>query len=360
MYFDSQLRDRELLAMGAEAKRHKDMGFDCAWTFEAAHNPFYPLVLAAAATQRIQLGTNIAVAFARSPFATAQAAWDLQGASGGRFHLGLGTQVRAHVERRFSMPFEHPARRLVDYTRCMKAIWNSFQNDAEPDYQGEFYRFHLINAFFNPGPIEQPEIPVYFAGVNPRMCRAAGEAAEGFHVHPMHSPSYVEAIVRPSIAEGARAAGRRSEDVGLHASVFWIHGETEEERSASEASVREQVAFYASTPNYRALLEHHGFDSLGRELSQLMRQGDFQTMFRKLPDVLLNEVAVAAPPSQIGEVLRQRYEGLIERVSLYFPIPPADGMESWRDVVTAFHEAVPGAGEAEEETSPCAASSASI
>ncbi len=339
MFFDTQLRDREFLDMGREAKRHEDMGFDCAWTFEAAHNPFYPLVMAAAETSRIRLGTNIAVAFARSPFATAQAAWDLQKASGGRFLLGIGTQVRAHVERRFAMPFDHPARRLVDYTRCMKAIWNTFQTDARPDYQGEFYRFHLINPFFNPGPIDHPEIPVYFAGVNPRMCRAAGEVADGFHVHPMHSPSFVQSVVRPSIDEGAREAGRRGSDVALHASVFWIHGASEEERAKSEASVREQVAFYASTPNYRALLEHHGFEGLGKELSQLMRRGDFEEMFRKLPDELLAEVSVSAPADKVGEVLRQRYEGLIERISLYFPIPQDEPVDTWRGVVDAFRQA---------------------
>ncbi len=339
MFFDTQLRDRELLEFGDEAKRHEDMGFDCAWTFEAAHNPFYPLVMAAAATRRIQLGTNIAVAFARSPYATAQAAWDLQKASGGRFLLGLGTQVRAHVERRFSMPFDHPARRLVDYTRCLKAIWRTFQTDARPDYAGEFYRFHLINPFFNPGPIDNPDIPVYFAGVNPRMCRAAGEVADGFHIHPMHSPSFVRDVVRPSIDEGAAGAGRSGADVALHASVFWIHGETEAERAESQASAREQVAFYASTPNYRALLEHHGFDGLGKELSQLMRQGDFKAMFAKLPDELLAEVSISAPADKIGEAMRQRYDGLVERVSLYFPIPPADPVERWRGVVDDFRQA---------------------
>ena len=142
------------------------MGFDCAWTFEADRNPFLPLALAAGATRRMHIGTNIAVAFARSPFAMAQVAWDLQRGSRGRFHLGVGTQVRAHVERRFSMPFDRPAARVTDYIRCVRAIWDSFQNGTRPAYEGEFYRFALMNPFFDPGPIDHPEIPIYLAWVN--------------------------------------------------------------------------------------------------------------------------------------------------------------------------------------------------
>ena len=339
MKLDAQMRDIDLLKVGAEAARYERMGFDALWTFEAAHDPFLPLMQAVASTQSIGVGTNITVAFARSPFAVAQTAWDLQGASRGRFQLGLGTQVRAHVERRFAMPFEHPARRIADYIRCLRAIWETFQNDARPDYQGEFYQFRLINPFFNPGPIEAPEIPIYLAGVNPRMCRTAGEVADGFHVHPMHSVSYLRQVIRPEIDKGAKAAGRAPGELALHASVFAVTGETAAERVASEQAVREQVAFYASTPNYRALLEHHGFDGLGKELSALMRAGDFEAMFRRVPDRLLSEVALWAEPGKLGQALRQRHGGALDRVSLYFPIPEADEEVLWKRFVEDFRAA---------------------
>ena len=206
MKIDTQLGGGVSKDIAADAQRFERMGFDGGWTFESRHDPFLPLAQAAIATTRLQLGTNIAVAFGRSPFSVAQTAWDLQRGSGGRFHLGLGTQVRAHVERRYSMPFDHPAARLADYVRCLRAIWDTFQNDARPSYEGPFYRFRLINPFFNAGPIDHPHIPVYVAGVNPRMCRVAGEVAEGLHVHPMHSVGYLSDVVRPALEDGARCS----------------------------------------------------------------------------------------------------------------------------------------------------------
>jgi probable F420-dependent oxidoreductase len=309
------------------------------WTFEAAHDPFMPLALAAMATQHLQIGTNIAVAFGRSPFAMAQTAWDLQRASGGRFRLGLGTQVRAHVERRFSMPFDHPAARVTDYIRCVRAIWDTFQHGTRPQYQGPFYQFRLMNPFFNPGPIEHPDIPIYLAGVNPRMCRAAGEVADGFHVHPMHSVSYLKAIVLPALEAGARLHNRSVHDIELYAPVFAISGETQAERDAAEQAVRQQIAFYASTPNYRILLEHHGYDRLGKALSDLIRKGDMAAMPKLVPDALMEAIAVVASPSELPAKLRQRYEGVLQRVALYFPIPPDDPEATWQQFVTAFRAA---------------------
>ena len=274
--------------------------------------------------------------FARSPFAMAQVAWDLQKGSKGRFHLGIGTQVRAHVERRMSMPFDKPAARVVDYIRCVRAIWDTFQNDTRPDYTGEFYRFHLINPFFNPGPIDYPEIPIYLAGVNPRMCRAGGEVADGFHVHPMHSVSYLNEILRPAIDEGARTRGKTSDDLDLYAPVFAVTGETQSERDASEAEIRRQIAFYASTPNYRILLEHHGFDGLGKQLSALMRKGELGAMPALVPDELFEQIAVVASPSELPAKLRERYEGVLDRVSLYFPLPEGADVEDWKGFVNTF------------------------
>lgn len=339
MRLDAELGDIDLADVPAHARRLEAAGFDAVWTFEAAHDPFLPLLAAAQATERLEIGTNISVAFGRSPFAMAQTAWDLQKASGGRLHLGLGTQVRAHVERRFSMPFEHPAARVTDYIRCLRAIWNTFQTGAKPDYRGPFYQFTLINPFFNPGPIDRPDIPVYLAGLNARMCRAAGEAADGFHVHPMHSPGYLRDVVRPAIDEGARTRGKSVDDLALFAPVFAVVGDTEAERRKAEAPVREQVGFYASTPSYRALLEYHGFDDLGKRLSQLMRQGDMDKMPALVPDELLAEVAVSATWAELPGLLRRRYDGLLARVGLYDPIPVGAAMDAWTDFAAGFRQA---------------------
>lgn len=319
------------------ARAIEAQGFDCVWTFEAAHDAFLPLAHAAAATTRLEIGTNIAVAFARTPFAMAQIAWDLQRDSGGRFRLGLGTQVRAHIERRFSAAFDHPAARVTDYIRCVRAIWNTFQTGAAPSYDGPYYRFKLINEFFTPGPIEQPRIPIYLAGVNPRMCRAAGEVADGFHVHPMHSAGYLRDVVRPALDEGARAGGRSVADLELYAPVFTVTGETVAERAAMEAAVRRQIAFYASTPSYGAVLDYHGLGGLGRTLGGLMREGRLDEMAAQVPDSLLEHLCVSAPPAELGTRLRERYTGLLDRLSLYMTMGGDGRFDRWPELIARIH-----------------------
>jgi probable F420-dependent oxidoreductase len=322
---DVGLRSHDLHALGGEAAAYERLGVDGLWSYEGAHDPFLPLLVAALATERVSLGTGIAVAFGRTPFAMAQTAWDLQRVSRGRLRLGLGTQVRAHVERRFSAEFEHPAARIVDYVRCLRAIWDTFQNGTRPAYQGRFYRFTLINDFFNPGPIEHPDIEISLAGVGERMARAAGEVADGFHVHPLHSPGYLREVVRPAIAAGARAAGRDPAAVGLIASLLIVAGATESERAAAESHARRQIAFYASTPTYRPFLAYHGFEGLGKELSAHARAGRFADMPALVPDALLDAVAMSAEPGGVGAAIRARYAGdLVQRVYPYAPLP-ADG-----------------------------------
>lgn len=330
MKIDAPLRDIPLEQVADEAVRYERMGFDGLWTFETRSDPFLPLLPAALATLRMSLGTNIAVAFARSPYATAVAAWDLQKASGGRMILGLGTQVRPHVERRFSADFDHPAARVTDFIDCMRAVWNTFQTGAPPQHEGRFYRFTLMNDFFNAGPCDHPHIPVFLAGVNERMCRAAGEAADGFHLHPMHSPGYLREVIHPALAEGAALRGRDAGAIVIHAPVFVIIGETQSERSAMERSVRSQVAFYGSTPSYRSFLAYHGFEAVGKQLSQAMRSGDLEAMPGLVPDALLSEVALSGTFTQIGTALRKRYAGgLAHRASLYMPVPKDADEAAW-------------------------------
>jgi probable F420-dependent oxidoreductase len=325
MKIDMGLRSHDLRALGGAAAAYERLGADGLWSYETAHDPFLPLFAAALTTERVCLGTGIAVAFARSPFAVAQTAWDLQRASGGRLLLGLGTQVRAHVERRFSAAFEHPAARIVDYIRCIRAIWETFQNGTRPAYEGRFYRFTLISDFFNPGPIEHPAIPISLAGVGEPMARAAGEVADGFHVHPLHSPGYLRDVVRPAIAEGARAAGRDPAALDLIASVFIVTGETERGRAEAESYTRQQIAFYASTPTYRPFLAYHGCEALGKELSGLAREGRFADMAAHVPDALLDAVAVSAAPADLGAAILARYAGdLVQRVYPYASMPADD------------------------------------
>ena len=327
MHLDAPLRDFSLADVAEEARRLERMGFGAVWSFETRRDPFLPLAQVALATECLQFGTNIAVAFARSPFSMAMTAWDLQRTSRGRLFLGVGTQVRAHVERRFSAEFEHPAARITDYIRCMRAIWETFQTGAKPDYEGPFYRFVLINEMFTGGPIEQPHIPVFLAGVNPRMARAAGEAADGFSVHPMHTPEYLREVVRPAIDEGARTRGKSVKDLTLVTDCFIVHGENESERSQSEQRVRRQIAIYASTPSYRGFLEFQGYPDIGKQLSALMREGRVEEMPSLISDDLLSSVAISQADGDLADQVRERYaDDLVQRV-LFYESVPADADE---------------------------------
>ena len=322
------LKDIDQTARAAE-----DLGFAGLWTSETKHDAFLPLAVAANGTARMQLGTSVAIAFSRSPMEMAQTAWDLQNLSEGRFILGLGTQVRAHVERRFSMPFDRPAARLREYILALRAIWESFQAEGQLKFEGEFYRHTLMTPFFNPGPIGQPEIPIYIAGVNTRLAELAGEACDGFHVHPFHSPEYVRQTVKPAIEEGAKRSGRSSEDVELATSVFVVSGEGEEETTKQRESVRAQISFYASTPTYRTVLEAHGWEEVGEKLGTLAREKKWREMPALITDGMLHAFVVEAGPEEVGPALRERYEGLIDRVALYVPFVPGERDGFWRTVV---------------------------
>jgi probable F420-dependent oxidoreductase len=314
------------------ARAAEDLGFAGLWTNETKHDAFLPLAIAANETQRVELGTSVAIAFSRSPMETAQSAWDLQDLSDGRFLLGLGTQVKAHITRRFSMPWDRPAARLREYIMALRAIWASFHTGEALQFEGEFYNHTLMTPFFDPGPIDHPEIPVYIAGVNTRLARLAGEICDGFHVHPFHSPEYVRQTVEPAIAEGAGGAGRDPAQVTLATSVFVIVAGAEEEAEQRE-SVRAQISFYASTPTYRTVLEAHGWEEVGERLGAMAREKKWREMPALVTDEMLAAFAVEATPDEIGAALRERYEGLLDRVALYLPFVPGERDDFWRTVV---------------------------
>jgi probable F420-dependent oxidoreductase len=322
-----------LKGMDRTARAAEDFGFAGLWTSETKHDAFLPLAIAANETREIELGTSVAIAFSRSPMETAQTAWDLQNLSDGRFVLGLGTQVKAHITRRFSMPWEKPAARLREYILAVHEIWDSFQNEGPLQFEGEFYRHTLMTPFFNPGPIDHPQIPIYIAGVNTRLARLAGEICDGFHVHPFHSPEYVRRTVIPAIAEGARQANRDPDQVELATSALAITGENGEETNERRESVRAQISFYASTPTYRAVLEAHGWEEVGERLGTMARERKWREMPALISDEMLAAFAVEATPDEIGAALRERYAGLIDRVALYVPFVSGERDSFWRTVV---------------------------
>ena len=326
-----------LKGMDKTARATEDLGFAGLWTSETKHDAFLPLAIAANATHEIELGTSVAIAFSRSPMETAQTAWDLQDLSEGRFVLGLGTQVKAHITRRFSMPWDRPAARLREYILALRAIWGSFQTEKPLQFEGEYYQHTLMTPFFDPGPIDHPEIPIYIAGVNTRLANLAGEICDGFHVHPFHSPEYVRRTVIPAIAEGARQTNRGPEQVTLATSTFVITGENRERTTQQRESVRAQISFYASTPTYRTVLEAHGWEEVGEKLGTMAREKKWREMPAFITDEMLAAFAIEAAPDEIGSALKERYEGLIDRVALYLPFVSGEHDEFWERVVDSAH-----------------------
>lgn len=327
------LKDVPDLARAAE-----EAGFAGLWSFETQHEAFLPLAVAATVTSKINLGTSIAVAFPRSPMITAHISWDLAKASDGRFILGLGSQVKAHNERRFSVKYDAPAPRLREYVLALRAIWNTWQNGAPLRFKGEFYEFSLMTPFFNPGPIEHPKVPVFIAGVNHMMCRVAGEVCDGLHVHPFHSPKYIREYVLPAVDEGLNKAGKarrgatenRKSDIengfSLASSCFVIVGDSEQERAKMAEEVRQQISFYASTRTYEPVLAAHGWEAVTAELHHKSLEGDWKGMAALVTDEMLDVFATFGTWNEIGRKLRERYAGLLDRISLYSVrgISPAD------------------------------------
>lgn len=317
----------------AIARAADEMGFSGIIASETKHDSFLPLAIAANSTENLDLLTSVAIAFSRSPMEVAQTAWDIQNLSDGRFFLGLGTQVKAHITRRFSMEWSSPAARLKDYIGAVRAIWESFQSEGPLKYEGEFYSHTLITPFFNPGPIENPSIPIYIAGVNTRLAKVAGEVCDGFHIHPFHTPEYVRQVVNPAIAEGAKEANRSSGDIKLATAAFVITGGSEAEISEQREAMRSQTAFYASTPTYRTVLEAHGWGEVGETLSNLAREKKWREMPSHITDEMLEAFAVEAAPDEVGEALREKYEGLMNRVALYIPFAPGERDDFWRGII---------------------------
>jgi probable F420-dependent oxidoreductase len=324
-------------AAAPAAIRARRLGFDGFFTADVDHEPFLPLAVAAAAQADMDYGTAIAVAFGRSPMVTATAAWDLAQLTGGRFLLGLGTQVKAHITRRFSMEWSQPVVRMGEYIAAMRAIWDSWQLAEPLRFRGDFYQFTLMTPVFNPGPIEPGPPPVYIAGVGPRMAALAGEVCDGYHIHPFHTVPYLHAVTLPAIRAGADRNSRGIDEIQLASSVFVVTGRTEPEMAAMRDAVKSQIAFYASTPAYAGVLDVHGWD-VGPELTTMARRGRWSEMAQVITDDMVAEVAVVSPLDQLGAAVKARYDGLLDRIGLYTitSAMPDVGDDGWAALAEAL------------------------
>jgi len=340
MRFDASLPPVSLKDVPAIAAAAEKLGFGALWTSETMHDPFLPAALIAEHTSRLRFGTAIAVSFARSPATLAYTAWDLTAQSGGRFILGLGTQVKAHIERRFGMPWpESVTGKLREQIEVLRAFWDCWQNGTKLNFRGEHYKITLMSPFFNPGPLPpsptgrgaggegESLIPIYIAGVNTGLAKLAGEVCDGFHVHPFHSPRYLSEVILPAIEEGAGKAGRTRKDVSVSVTAF--SATTPEE----QAFARAQIAFYASTPSYSPVMALHGWEAAAEKLSAHASRAEWSEMPALITDEMLNEFCVMATPEKLGSALKERYEGLADRLALYNPFVPGERDGWWKKVV---------------------------
>jgi probable F420-dependent oxidoreductase len=315
MYVDAivggDLRDATSIARRAE-----DLGFDAIVTAEVAHDPFLPLALAAPATTRIRLVTGIAVAFARNPMTVAVTANDIHRLSEGRLVLGLGSQIKPHITKRYSMPWSSPAARMREFIQAVRAIWTSWADGAPLQFRGEFYRHTLMTPMFDQGPSEFGTPPIFLAAVGPVMTAVAGEVADGLLAHAFTTPEYFRDVTMAHLERGLAAAGRSRRDVQVSIPLFMVTGRDEAELAAAAGPTRMQIAFYGSTPAYRGVLEHHGWGELGDELNRLSKQGEWLKMGDAIDDAVLEAFAVVGEPSSVAAQIERRYGGLIDRVQV--------------------------------------------
>ena len=294
-------------------------GYDCCWTAEINHDPFLPLVLAAEHTTTIELGTSIAVAFARNPMTVANVGWDLQAYSGGRFILGLGSQIKPHIEKRFSMPWSQPVQRMREFVLALREIWSCWQNGTKLRFEGDFYTHKLMTPMFTPEPLAHGFPKVFVAAVGEVMTEMCGEVADGLLAHAFTTKRYFEEVTTPALLRGMERSGRKRSEFQLSCPLFVVTGNDDAELAANAIGTRKQIAFYASTPAYRKVLELHGWGDLQTELHRLSLQGGWDEMGSLIDDEVLHAFAVVAPLHELSAAIRERCDGVIDRVLVGFP-----------------------------------------
>jgi probable F420-dependent oxidoreductase len=304
--------------IGRAARAAEDAGYDGLVTADITGDPFVPLGLAAVATERIQLGTGIVVAFPRSPMAMAQTAWDLQAQSGGRFHLGLGSQVKGHIERRFSTPWTTPVPRMREYVESLRAIWRCWQEDEPLAYEGEHYRFTLMTPEFSPEPTGLPPVRVSIAAVGPAMLKLAGRVCDGVRLHGFATRAYLEQVCLPQIEAGLAQSGRRREDFEIWGGGFVCTGATNDEVREQMEWARSRIAFYGSTRSYHGVLAVHGEQELGMKLHAMSKRGQWQEMATEISDDLIHEFAAVGRHEELPGAISERFSSLVDTLPLGF------------------------------------------
>jgi probable F420-dependent oxidoreductase len=322
---------------GAQAQELEAAGYSGAWTAETSHDPFFPLLLAAEHTETLELGTSIAVAFARNPMTLANIGWDLQSFSKGRFVLGLGSQIKPHITKRFSMEWSHPAPRMREMIMAIRAIWDTWENGTPLAFRGDFYTHTLMTPFFVP---ERADLAgfgvpkIFLAGVGELMTEVAGEVCDGFICHGFTTEKYLREVTLPALARGRAKAGKTMEGFEIVGPSFVVTGNTEEELKAAVAGTQQQIAFYGSTPAYRGVLDVHGWGGLQEELNGLSKLGKWVEMGNLINDEILNTFAVVGEPESVAPELSRRYGDVIQRISFYAPYK--SDPSRWAGVIEAL------------------------
>jgi probable F420-dependent oxidoreductase len=317
-----------------QAKRAEENGYDGVWSAETGHDPFLPIAIGAAATEKLEFGTGIAVAFARNPMNLAVLANDLQQLSAGRFILGMGSQIKPHITKRFSMPWSHPAPRMRELILAIRAIWASWETGEKLDFRGEFYTHTLMTPFFNPGKNPYGNPKILLAAVGEHMTEVAGEAGDGMLVHGFTTERYLREVSLPALERGAAKAGKTRSDLTVSYPGFVVTGATDADVAVADAAVRRQIAFYGSTPAYRPVLDLHGWGDVHPELNTLSKRGEWVKMGELISDEMLDAFAVVCPIDQVATQVKARYGDVVDRFSFYAPykIEP----EEWKALLEGF------------------------
>ncbi len=335
MKVEGVVMSTDLAEIARGARELEDLGYDGVLSAEITHDPFLPLVVAAEHTERVDIGTSIAVAFARNPMTLANIGHDLQTYSSGRFRMGLGSQIKPHIEKRFSMPWSHPAARMRELILAMRAIWATWNTGEPLEFRGEFYRHTLMTPMFDPGPNPYGDPAVMLAAVGGLMTEVAGEVADGLILHAFTTERYVREVTLPALERGFAKSGRSRTDFEISGPLFVVTGATDEEMAASVQATKQQIAFYGSTPAYRPVLDLHGWGDLGDELNRLSKRGEWVQMGELVDDDVLDTFAVVAEPEQVAARMRGRYGDLVDRI--LFSAPVRKDPQRWRSAIAEFH-----------------------
>ncbi|MCU1467232.1 MAG: putative oxidoreductase [Actinomycetia bacterium] len=334
MRVDAALTTTDLHKVPDAARSIEAAGYDGIYTFEGQHDAMFPLLLAAEHTERVQLTTAVVIAFARNPMTLAQSAYDLQLASRGRFNLGLGTQIKPHIEKRFSMEWSKPAARMREMVLAIRAIWARWHEGTKLDFQGDFYTHTLMTPFFDPGPSPFGVPRVFLGGVGPRMTEVAGEVADGFMIHPFSTEKFMRETTMPALQRGLDASGRDRSQLEIAFPAMVIIAESDDELAKGREAMRPRLAFYGSTPAYKLVLDAHGWGELQPELNRLSKTGDWATMASMITDEIVDTFVVSGTPEQIAPRVQARYGDLVQRVS--FDTPDKLGEERVERVLAGF------------------------